>query len=772
MNTNLQLSARHSQVHCLTADTRELLIGCLRKASHSDANHVDAYIYAMNRPVLDFEESKPRLSTRCLLVFTIVGVLSMWLAACGNNNNTVATIISVSVSCSPSSIFSNQTSQCSATVKGTGNFSPSVTWAQTAGSVTSSGAFSPPSVNSQTQVTITVTSVQDATKSGLTTITVNPLPSTITSVTDSCSPSTILSGQRSQCASTVQGTGNFNTSVTWTASSGTITTSGLYTAPIVTAATQVTITATAVQDPTKSGSTTITVNPASTITSVSDACSPSTIQSGQTSQCAATVQGTGSFNSSVTWTASTGTITTSGLYTAPTVTTATQATITATSMQDPTKSGSTTITVNPASTITTVTASCDPKVLQLPIPGASFPPTSQCTASVQGTGNFNNAVVWTASMGSIDSSSGVFTPPSVTVQTPVTITATSAQDATKSGSATITVNPITGNCPPGGLPAIVLAPPATGAATLYGIACNVDTTKYKVVVSALTNQFYVQPFVATPFTNIASDGSWNSFTHAWSVLVALLVDPSVYTPAATEITNPALDPNVIAWAIYPQVQVSLNFSNYIWGVKMTGGLPSDQFDPGPNFWSPDPSVVSVAADGLHLKITQINGVWSCGEVYLLKSLGYGTYTMQVASHLDGLDNNTVAAPLFIYAAPGQELDNEYSGLGGLILTPFAAQFVVQPFKVPGNIVRYVQPSTAQFTTQMQWRADHVTFTAWNGWANPPASSDIIYQWTYTGANIPPVGNERVRINLWLLNGAAPVNGTGDAMVIHSFTFQP
>jgi hypothetical protein len=39
--------------------------------------------------------------------------------------------------------------------------------------------------------------------------------------------------------------------------------------------------------------------------------------------------------------------------------------------------------------------------------------------------------------------------------------------------------------------------------------------------------------------------------------------------------------------------------------------------------------------------------------------------VQIASHLDALDQNTVAAPLFIYAAPGQELDNEYSGIDGL-----------------------------------------------------------------------------------------------------------
>lgn len=204
---------------------------------------------------------------------------------------------------------------------------------------------------------------------------------------------------------------------------------------------------------------------------------------------------------------------------------------------------------------------------------------------------------------------------------------------------------------------------------------------------------------------------------------------------------------------------------------MTG---NSQFGPGPNYWSNNSSVVKTAPDGLHLKISRIDNLWRCGEVYLLQSLGYGTYTVQVSSRLDQLDQNTVAAPLFIYAAAAadQELDNEYSGAGGLIPNPYNAQFVVQPFTVAGNIVQYVQPSSAQFTSQMEWRADHVTFSTWNGWASVPASGDIINQWTYTGGNIPPLGQERVHINLWLLNGNAPVSGVGDEMVIKSFTFQP
>jgi hypothetical protein len=325
--------------------------------------------------------------------------------------------------------------------------------------------------------------------------------------------------------------------------------------------------------------------------------------------------------------------------------------------------------------------------------------------------------------------------------------------------------------PFGTQPGVTIDTPMPGASQLSGKAYNVDITTDKIVIYVLTNEWYVQPYVATPFTDISSDGSWTSSTHGWQDIVVLVVNPNTYKPAATEITNPALDPGVIAWTQYPTGPVSLSFSNRTWGIKMTGNVQTDQFNPGPNFFSNDSSVVSVQGDGLHLKINHLNGQWQCGEVYLLQSLGYGIYRAQVSSRLDQLDPNTVAAPFFIYAGPSQELDNEYSGLGGIVPRPNTAQFVVQPYYISGNIVYYKQPSTNQFTTQMEWRADHVTFTAWNGWSSTPSADDLIYEWTYSGIYLPLPGQERVHINIWLLNGGAPTTGTGDEMVISSFSYQ-
>ena len=65
----------------------------------------------------------------------------------------------------------------------------------------------------------------------------------------------------------------------------------------------------------------------------------------------------------------------------------------------------------------------------------------------------------------------------------------------------------------GGQPAITLNTPSPGASQLSGKAYNVNTSNTKVVIYVLTNQWYVQPDTAAPFTNIASDGSWKSSTY-------------------------------------------------------------------------------------------------------------------------------------------------------------------------------------------------------------------------------------------------------------------
>ena len=195
----------------------------------------------------------------------------------GGNGPPASTITSVDVSCSPSSVQVNQTSKCSATVIGTGSFSSAVTWSADNGSIDQSGNYTAP--GNIAMATVKATSIQDSTKSGTATITVNAVPPTITSVSVSCSPSSIPVNQSATCTSVVSGTGNFSSSVIWSVDNGSIDQSGSYSAP--TTPTTATVKATSVQDSTKSG--TAKVGVIAGISLVSLTFEPDAVVSGNTS---------------------------------------------------------------------------------------------------------------------------------------------------------------------------------------------------------------------------------------------------------------------------------------------------------------------------------------------------------------------------------------------------------------------------------------------------------------------------------------------------------
>jgi len=107
---------------------------------------------------------------------SLFGVLLL-LVACGGGGNSTPpppTITGVTVACNPVSLQAGQTSQCTANVSGTGNYDSSVTMKASAGTISAAGIYTAPAEKAVTQVTVTATSVQDTTKSGSTTITVNP----------------------------------------------------------------------------------------------------------------------------------------------------------------------------------------------------------------------------------------------------------------------------------------------------------------------------------------------------------------------------------------------------------------------------------------------------------------------------------------------------------------------------------------------------------------------------------------------------------------------
>ena len=290
-----------------------------------------------------------------------------------------------------------------------------------------------------------------------------------------------------------------------------------------------------------------------------------------------------------------------------------------------------------------------------------------------------------------------------------------------------------------------------------------DVNLTRVVLWAKTDKWYVQPLIDAPFTKIQSNGDWENWTHPWTRIAALLVD-TTYQPGAIRLEHPATDPGVLAWDEKPEKSADriIEFSGYQWRVK-TADI---KLDPGPNYFSDSSESVWVDSAGLHLAIRQRDGKWFCAEVVLLTSLGYGEYTFQLVSRVDSLVEPVVFAG-FVYESVDREIDIEFSrGLAA----PDNSQYVVQPFQTPGNLCRFTMPATATSTHRFTWHADSIFFASWEGFADAPTQNTLINSWPYQGADIPPPGNERMRFNLWLLQGQPPQQEA--AVVVRSFHFTP
>ncbi|HTS31427.1 MAG TPA: Ig-like domain-containing protein, partial [Bryobacteraceae bacterium] len=162
---------------------------------------------------------------------------------------TVATpAISVIITPGSATVAPGGTQPFSATVTGTSN--TGVTWTASGGTINANGLYTAGATTGS--FTVTVTSVQDTSRSATAAVTIAAPAS---GVTISPLTPTIFTGGTLQFTATVTGLANAN--VNWTATGGSISTSGLYTAG--NAAGTFTVTATSVQDTTKSASTSVTV---------------------------------------------------------------------------------------------------------------------------------------------------------------------------------------------------------------------------------------------------------------------------------------------------------------------------------------------------------------------------------------------------------------------------------------------------------------------------------------------------------------------------------
>jgi hypothetical protein len=249
-----------------------------------------------------------------------------------------------------------------------------------------------------------------------------------------------------------------------------------------------------------------------------------------------------------------------------------------------------------------------------------------------------------------------------------------------------------------------------------------------------------------PFTEIQADSHWKSTTHPGSAYAALLVDAG-YRPPLTLNDLPPAGGAVEAIATAEGAALDhppsspLYFSGYEWAVRRTPGTPGG----ARNLYSPANAWVNKQGF-LHLRIAREGNSWTAAEVVLSRSLGYGSYRFMLRdiSHFE--PSVVLAISTWDDAGPYREMDIEVSRWGEL--GGKNAQFVVQPYYIPANVVRFLVPA-GPVACSFTWEPGRVSFDASRAPAHGDKPGDIAAHVFTSG--IPSPGTETVRLNLYVFD---------------------
>lgn len=292
----------------------------------------------------------------------------------------------------------------------------------------------------------------------------------------------------------------------------------------------------------------------------------------------------------------------------------------------------------------------------------------------------------------------------------------------------------------------------------------------QIVLYAYSGIWWIQPFASQQYTKIQPDSTWRNFTHLGTQYAAMLVGPDYHAP--TKMANlPAEGNGVIAVAMAagkpdaPIVSRVLRFSGYDWTVRTAAsdrGGQSNTYDPT-NAWTDKNGF-------LHLRMEEHDGVWSCAEVNLTRSLGYGSYifVVQDIGHLSPSDVlGLYTVDEFRTDNVRSELDMEFSrwGLAGTK----NAQYVVQPFYVPENVSRFMAPGGV-LTHVLHWEAGRVSFRTVRG-ATAGNGASSVSEHVFT-SNVPTPAKETAHIGLYSYIRSKDSSQQPVEVVIEKFEFLP
>jgi hypothetical protein len=316
-----------------------------------------------------------------------------------------------------------------------------------------------------------------------------------------------------------------------------------------------------------------------------------------------------------------------------------------------------------------------------------------------------------------------------------------------------------------------LPPAAAGDGDVFvNIAGRVTGARpgQQIVVFARSGMWWVQPFAYNPFTAVQPDSNWKNSIHPGSAYAALLVD-SGYRPPSTAHVLPQIGGAVRAMAIAEgpalphQRAQKLRFAGYEWEVRQTPGSPAgtQKVYDAANAW--------VDENGfLHLRIARSPGGWTSADLSLARSLGYGSYHFVVRDVSDLEPSAALSISTRDDSGPYREMNIQISRWGQA--TGKNAQYVVQPYFVPANMVRFLAPA-GTLTYSLSWEPGRASFRTLRGSAAGGIKGEIIAAHTFT-SGVPAPEAESVRLNLSVFYGQKNPLRHGAEVIFEKFEYLP
>jgi hypothetical protein len=293
-------------------------------------------------------------------------------------------------------------------------------------------------------------------------------------------------------------------------------------------------------------------------------------------------------------------------------------------------------------------------------------------------------------------------------------------------------------------------------------------TGQQLVLYAKSGKWWIQPLVNQPFTPLQKDTSkWTNATHLGTEYAALLVEPGFHPPAILD-KLPERSAQIAAVASAPGAakppSPTLQFGGYEWRVR---DVPSSRGSF--NYYDAANARVDEAG-ALHLRVAKGAKGWTCAEMSLTSSLGYGTYeiTVRDTSHLDP----AVVFSMFTFDYAGGTLNNREMDLE---ITRHGnpsnknAQYTIQPYYVAANVERFEVPP-GKLIHSMAWQEGRATFRTVRALSDG-SRGVAIAEHTFT-SGIPTPGIESIRIDLYSFALGTQLQKDPAEVVVEKFTYLP